>query len=300
MDYDPCVVTTTGGQVRAEQVIVATLLPFMQEGLFYARTYPSRSYALAISIEGAAPEGMFLGIDEPSRSVRPYPAPGSSTLIIEGGQHKTGQDPNTAQYYTALEEWARTVFAVRSIDYRWSAQDYMTGDRVPYVGRITEGCDRIWVATGFNKWGMANGTAAAMMLADAMSGRDNPWLTLYDATTSKLRASATTLIKENLDVASHLVGDRPKAIRVPDASDLSPGQADIVAVDGEKVAAFRDESGTLHAVSPACTHMGCLLHWNAAEHTWDCPCHGSRFTTEGAVIEGPATGDLDRRSSPHV
>jgi glycine/D-amino acid oxidase-like deaminating enzyme/nitrite reductase/ring-hydroxylating ferredoxin subunit len=297
VDDDPCMVRTNHGAVEADQVIVATLLPFMQAGLFYARTYPSRSYALAASIEGDAPAGMFLGIDAPGRSVRPYPGAGSGTVIIEGEQHKTGQVTDTEQFYAALKDWAREHFAVRSIEYQWSAQDYMTGDRVPYVGRIMAGHDRIWTATGFNKWGMSNGTAAAIMLADALGGRDNPWLRLYDDTASKLRASAPTLIKENLDVASHLVGDRLKAVRVPDARDLSFGQAELVSLDGETVAGYRDDDGSLHAVSPACTHMGCLLHWNDAERTWDCPCHGSRFTYDGAVIEGPATANLAPKPS---
>jgi Rieske Fe-S protein len=142
---------------------------------------------------------------------------------------------------------------------------------------------------------MSNGTAAAMMLADAVQGRNNPWLSLYDATASKLCASAPTLIKENLDVATHLIGDRVKAVRVPEVSELTSGQAGIVSVDGEKSAVYRDETGAVHAVSPACTHMGCLLHWNDAEQTWDCPCHGSRFTLDGAVIEGPATSSLEVR-----
>lgn len=298
-DGEPCVVTTDRGIVRARHVIVATLLPFLMAGEFFAKTHPSRSYALAARIEGDLPAGMFLSHETPTRSVRPHRSPEGDFLIIEGEEHKTGQDQDTRQRYKALETWAHRRFPIRSIDYRWSAQDYMTGDHVPFAGPISSRMDNVLVATGFNKWGMSNGTAAAMLMSELVQGREVPWLRLYDAGRLDLKHSAGTLLRENLDVARRFVGDRVGTLRAVSVTDLPEGDAGLVkSINGELVAAYRDNAGTLHAVSPDCTHMGCRLHWNTAEKTWDCPCHGSRFGYDGTVLEGPATQDLQELPAP--
>jgi glycine/D-amino acid oxidase-like deaminating enzyme/nitrite reductase/ring-hydroxylating ferredoxin subunit len=289
-----CVVRTATGSVICDRVVVTTLLPFLDRGGFFAKTHPSRGYALAVAIEGAPPEGMFLRAEDPTRSVRPLDLDGPA-LVVEGQEHKTGQDEDTGRHYEALESWARERFPVRAIPYRWSAQDYISADRVPYVGRMASGSDRILVATGYGKWGLSNGSAAAVMLSDLALGRDNPWLPLFDATRLKPGTSLSSLIRENIDVGKRFVTDRLSALRSPAPEELAPGEGGLVSHGGETLAAFRDEDGRLHALSPVCTHLGCLVQWNAGERTWDCPCHGSRFETSGTVIEGPALRALERR-----
>jgi Rieske Fe-S protein len=187
---------------------------------------------------------------------------------------------------------------VTAVDYRWSAQDYMPADDIPYIGKVTSGSERIFVGTGFKKWGMTSGTLAAMINADLILGRDNPWASLFDSTRVNLTHSAMSLVTANLDVAKQFVGDHLGSIVSRSVHDLSPGEGRIAHLDGERVAAYRDPDGVLHAVSPICTHMGCVVSWNSAETTWDCPCHGSRFFYDGRVIEGPAVEPLDVKTAP--
>ncbi len=233
---------------------------------------------------------MFLGIDAPTRSVRPHTSGGQTYLVVGGEEHKTGQDDATEERYQAIESWARTRFGMTTVDHRWSAQDYMPADGIPYVGRATPGNDRMLVATGFKKWGMSNGTAAAMMLRDLVLGRPNEWIEVFDATRVRPGQALGELVKQNVDVARRFVGGRVSL--APSLADLAPGQGAVVQEGGRRLAAYRDESGALAVLSARCTHMGCLVAFNDAERSWDCPCHGSRFDLAGRVLEGPATEPL--------
>ncbi|CAN5182973.1 FAD-dependent oxidoreductase [soil metagenome] len=285
------VVHTDGGDVVAADVVVATLLPFVDFGGFFAKAHPVSSYALAVTVDGDLPEGMYLGADTPTRSVRSVPLDGGRCLILGGESHKVGQGGDTEQYFASLESWARSAFAVRSIDWRWSAHDYVPVDSVPYVGRSPR-TQRVHVATGFKKWGMSNGTAAAMILSDTLLGRENPWSEVFDATRVDASGSVKEFVKENVDVGKRFVKDHVERLSSPSADSLAPGEGGLVDVDGDQVAAYRHPDGTLQAVSAICTHLGCVVQWNPAETTWDCPCHGSRFACDGKVLYGPATADL--------
>jgi glycine/D-amino acid oxidase-like deaminating enzyme/nitrite reductase/ring-hydroxylating ferredoxin subunit len=292
---DQCVVRTTGGEVRANHVVIATLLPFLDRGGYFACTYPSRSYGIAVQLESAAPEGMYISVESPVRSVRPMAD--RTRMIVVGDDHKVGHGPDTREHYAALEEWARRWFPVVAVTHRCSAQDYMPADDLPYIGRLQESSDRVFVVTGLRKWGLALGTSAATMLRDAIVKTENPWAPLFDSTRGNYLASARTLIQENLDVAKQFVGDRLRTLKAKDVAELARGEGGIVEIDGEKLAAYRDDSGTVHAVAPVCTHLGCYVHWNSAEKSWDCPCHGSRFDLEGRILQGPAVKDLKHRQS---
>jgi Rieske Fe-S protein len=171
----------------------------------------------------------------------------------------------------------------------------MPVDGVPYIGRLAPFQKRLWVATGFMKWGLTNGTAAGMILTDLIGGRENPWSDLFDSTRFKPLASAKELVKENANVGVHFVGDHLGRPDVRSVDALAPGQAGIVRRGAGKVAAFREDDGTLHTVSAVCTHLGCQVKWNEAERSWDCPCHGSRFDFTGRVIQGPAVKDLEQK-----
>jgi glycine/D-amino acid oxidase-like deaminating enzyme/nitrite reductase/ring-hydroxylating ferredoxin subunit len=290
-------VSTTRGELTAGQVVVATHFPFLDRGGYFARMHPERSYGLGLYLKpgATAPQGMYLSTESPAHTVRSHPTPAGEMVIAGGESHKTGQGGDTAERVARLERWARERFDVRSIEYRWSTQDNMPVDGVPFIGRLAPFQKRIWVATGFMKWGLTNGTAAGMILSDLIAERSNPWADLFDSTRFKPLASARELVKENANVGVHFVGDhlgRPD-VRSPDA--LAPGQAGIVRRGAGKVAAFRDDDGTLHEVSAVCTHLGCQVKWNEAERSWDCPCHGSRFDPTGRVIQGPAVKDLEAK-----
>jgi glycine/D-amino acid oxidase-like deaminating enzyme/nitrite reductase/ring-hydroxylating ferredoxin subunit len=290
-----CVVKTPGGAVTADRVVVATHYPFLDRSLAFARVHPHRSYAILCRIAGTPPEGMFISGDSPTRSVRAVPVEGEELLLVGGEGHRTGTGGDTEERYRRLEEFAREHWDVASVDYRWSAQDNTTVDTVPYVGGLTPRSDRVLMATGFAKWGMTGGTAAAMILADLLRERPNPWASLFDPNRLKLRASAGKLIKENAEAGLRFVGDRLTKPGRRTLDDLQPGEAAIVRHDGDRVAAFRDDDGTVTAVSPTCTHLGCQVNWNRAERSWDCPCHGSRFAPDGSVLQGPAVHRLERK-----
>ncbi|HEX7168780.1 MAG TPA: FAD-dependent oxidoreductase [Acidimicrobiales bacterium] len=290
---EPSEVRTEHGDARASSVVLATHLPFLDRGGFFAKAHPTRSYAMAVRLrEGSTmPTGMYLGKDEPTRSVRS--AIDDTVLILGGEGHKVGEDPDTRKRYESLEGWAREHFAVESVEHRWSAQDYVPVDGTPFVGRLLPRSN-VLVATGFQKWGMSNGTAAGLMLADVIDGKENDWLVAFDSTRVKDVITSRATYKENVNaVGGHLAGDRIETMSVPPAESLQPGEGGLVDLDGDKVAAYRSEDGTLTAVSPVCGHMGCLVAFNTAERSWDCPCHGSRYAVDGTLIQGPSVHDLD-------
>jgi glycine/D-amino acid oxidase-like deaminating enzyme/nitrite reductase/ring-hydroxylating ferredoxin subunit len=291
-----CDVTTDRGTVAARDVIVATHLPFLDRGLFFARTYPHRSYAVAAPIaDERAPDGMFINSGTPTRSLRAI-RDGERLLLQVGGQgHKAGHEQDTPARYAELERFLHEHWPEAGpIEYRWSTQDYMSFDRVPYIGRLRRGSRHVYTATGFNKWGMSSGTLAAMILSDRILGRENEWGELFESKRLPSRASAPRLVKENALVGLRFVADRLARSGRASVEALSNGEGALVRMGGRQRAVYRDEAGTLHVLSPVCRHLWCIVAWNPAERTWDCPCHGSRYTGEGRVIQGPTVKDLKR------
>ncbi len=293
-DGSPCVVKTDRHDVCAAFVVLATHLPFLDQGGFFAKCHPERSYSLAVALDQPVPKGMYISVEQPTRSIRQHPFDGGELMILGGEGHKTGQDPDTEHRYDALEAYARERFAVRSVDYRWSTQDYMPVDGIPYIGRLRRTTDRLYVATGFKKWGMTSGTVAAIVIADHILGRDNPWTELFDPNRVKPVASAKEFVKENVNVAKRFFGDRVTERATVAPADLAPGEGVIASVGRKQVAVSRDTDGALRTISARCTHMGCIVSWNTAEKSWDCPCHGSRFGPDGSVLQGPAVYALER------
>jgi glycine/D-amino acid oxidase-like deaminating enzyme/nitrite reductase/ring-hydroxylating ferredoxin subunit len=285
-------IRTERGTLRAERVIVATHYPILDRGLFFPRLSAQRSYCIAARPAQPLPDGMFLSVDSPTRSLRSHTSADGEEVLIAGGEgHKVGEEDEPSARYAALEAWARKHFGVSAVDYSWSAQDPMTPDKLPYVGALTPGNSRILVATGFSKWGMTNGTAAAALLCDAVTGRDNPLAGIVSSNRFDPLAAVPTLIRENASVARHLIGDRFSRTTSP--ADLQRGEGAIVRDGGQRAAAFRDDEGNLHRLASTCTHLGCELRFNNAERSWDCPCHGSRFdAVDGRVLEGPAVDAL--------
>jgi glycine/D-amino acid oxidase-like deaminating enzyme/nitrite reductase/ring-hydroxylating ferredoxin subunit len=290
-------VRTAEGSVQAGHVVVATLMPMLDRGLFFSRLTAKRSYCLSMTVRGTPPEGMFISAEEPTRSVRsqaPVPGGPDEELLIVGGEgHTTGEETATGERYRRLEHFAREHFDVRRITHRWSAHDLMPADGLPYVGPITPLGSRILTAAGYRKWGLTNGTAAAMILTDRILGRENPWAARLDSNRLTPRRSARGVAAEVAKDARHLIGDRFK--RSGTVEDLAPGQGGLVRIEGKLAAAYREPGGRLHAVSCVCTHLGCRVAFNEAERSWDCPCHGSRFAVDGTVLQGPAVQPLAQR-----
>ncbi|GGD83602.1 FAD-dependent oxidoreductase [Paenibacillus nasutitermitis] len=295
----PVVITKDGHRVQGDHVVVCSHYPFIdRHGFYFARLHAQRSYVLGVKIaEGEHfPEGMYLSADDPKRSVRTAATLNGEKLVLVGGEnHKTGQGLCTIQYYEALRDYAVRHFNVDSIPYRWSAQDLLTLDKVPYVGAVTSGMPNVHLASGFGKWGMSGGTAAAMLLSDSITGRDNPYLKLYTPQRFHVGASIKNVISENANVAKYLIAGKLEMVH-KHVEDLQLGEGGVVSFNGKRAGAYKERDGVVHLVDTTCTHMGCELDWNNGDRTWDCPCHGSRFSYDGEVIEGPATKALKKLS----
>ena len=291
-DGSPCRVSTDRGDVVADAVVVASHFPVEDDALYFSRLSPKRSYVVAARLAGDAPEGMYYDPMEPYFSVRPHA--GEDSLVLIGGQnHRTGHGGTTTDRYRDLERQARNRFDVKSIEYRWATQDYTSVDRVPFVGVAAPQVSDLYVATGFGGWGMTNGTAAGLLLADLVRGRDNPWTDVYDPTRFEFGASKSDLVEHNKHAMKHLFEGYVESHPGLDLSGLDRGEALVADERDDPVAAYRDGDGQVHAVSAVCPHMGCLVTWNDGEESWDCPCHGSRFDVDGSVLDTPAIDDLD-------
>lgn len=282
--------------LSAPEIVIATQLPIHDPALFFARCSPVRSYALAATLSSPVPSGMFLSIDEPARSVRPAEQ-GSQVGIFGGGSHRVGEGGDTRRFHESLEEWTRANFDVTSVDARWSAQDYVPTDDVPFIGAMPRSPEGVFVATGFKKWGFTAAAVAGRLIPAIADGRRHQWAHVFDPGRRALDVQgAAELVRSNTKVAVHFLGDRLSTMRPPALDSLLPGDGAIVDDHGEKLAGYRDDRGVLHVVPARCTHLGCLVAWNSAERSWDCPCHGSRFDVDGAVITGPAVRGLNE---PH-
>lgn len=281
-----------GKKIKAAKVIIASHFPFYDGlGMYFARIYVEKSYVVAVKLKEKSSDGMFITAEDPGRSLRSQNYEEGEIVLVGGEHHKTGSEKSTNRHYETLAAFAKENFKTESILYRWSTQDCMTADSVPYVGYLTSKTNNIFVATGFGKWGMTNGTASASILTDLITKGNSPWEQVYDPSRFDIIASGAKLVKENLDVAGKLVGG--KLNPVPKDIEVNKNEAKVVSIDGERYGVYRDEMGKLHTVDITCTHLGCELVWNEAEKTWDCPCHGSRFTYDGDNVEGPAFNSLN-------
>jgi glycine/D-amino acid oxidase-like deaminating enzyme/nitrite reductase/ring-hydroxylating ferredoxin subunit len=287
------VVAENGKRITASKIIIASLFPFSNfRGLYFSRMFQERSYIVAIKAKSKFPEGMYINAEKPTRSMRSHPFGDGEILLVAGEHHKTGRGKDENVHYKNLIDFADKNFGIEGILCRWSAQDCTTPDSIPYIGNITPNYPDIYVATGFKKWGMTTGAVSAMILRDLIVKGNNSWAEVYDPSRFIETGSILTFIKQNLDVAMNFVsGKFPTG---SPAGKIEKGEGKIVNVAGQKIGAYRDEKGKLHLIDTTCTHMGCELKWNDAEKTWDCPCHGSRFSPAGEVIDSPAFEPLDK------
>ncbi len=266
-----------------EHVISATNLPIGPVP-FDGLTRPRCHIAMAFrSLSDAAIDGMFIGIDNPTHSLRMGRDRDGPLLIALGPSFPTGHDGDVAARFRDLEGWVRRNLQAGDAAWRWVNEDYDTADRIPFVGAPSKKYPGLYIATGFNGWGISNGTAAGMLIADQISGRENPWATLYDPT----RPTRKNFNK----------GGESQSL-VASLKDIRPGEGGVIKLGSGKIAVRKAANGSLRALSASCTHMGCIVTWNNADQTWDCPCHGSIFSADGDVIYGPATVPLGAKKLP--
>jgi glycine/D-amino acid oxidase-like deaminating enzyme/nitrite reductase/ring-hydroxylating ferredoxin subunit len=284
-------VHTESGTVRAERVVIATHAPLLDRGGYFARLEAVRSYCVAARLRsGSPPEALAINAGDPVWSI----ASAGDLLIVGGQGHPAGERGVDARRYAALEAFAREHWDVAEIAHRWSAQDLYAYDGLPMIGPYLPGSRNLYVATGYRKWGLATATAAAELLTDTITGKDHPWASVFAPYRLSLRG-VPHLARLNTKVAVDLIGDRLRPAEVSDPAAVPRGEARVLRDGLDRAGVYRDEDGVVHAVSLRCTHLGCLLRFNGAETSWDCPCHGSRFDVDGGVLEGPAVKPLPRK-----
>ncbi len=290
----PMVETRNGASVTGNNVLICTHFPFYEgRGLYSSRMHAERSYILAAKIKEAFPGGMYLSAEDPKHSLRSAVIDNEEMALIAGYSHKTGKDENTLEKYQALEKFGEEIFGLEEIPYHWSAQDLITLDKVPYIGAITSDQPNVLIATGYRKWGMTNSVVAALLFRDRITGKENGFEDLFTPSRFHMKPSVKKLAKVNTDVITELVkGKLDKGKLNP--KTLENDEGGVITVDGKRKGAYRDKDGKLHVVDTTCTHVGCEVNWNDGERTWDCPCHGSRFSYTGEVIEGPAEKPLQK------
>lgn len=291
-----CSVETEHGRISAEHVILATHVPINDRGTLWAKMHTTRTYVVAAPIErGRVPNALYWDTVMPYHYTRLLETDRGLFLIVGGEDRDTGHKENEPERYRELERYARERFGVTEFPYRWSGQINEPADMIPYIGKSTHG-ENVWMATGYSGTGMTYGTTAAMLLADLALGRDNVYAKLFDPGRFKFVSVAENVITKASKGPARLAAKLLNLdVDAKSFEEVAEGEGKIVQVDGEKYAVCRVD-GKLCAVSPTCTHMGCTVEWNAAEKSWDCPCHGSRFSRDGHVLNSPASEPLEKMS----
>jgi len=292
----PARAKTTKGEVFAEHVILATGIPILDRGLYFAKLTPQRSYALAYRVPGAIPAGMYVSADTPTRSLRttPDPAGAGELLIVGGNGHEVGRHASPQAQIDDLEAWTTATFPGAERTHAWSAQDYDSHNEVPFVGWLPRAHGRAFVATGYSKWGMTNAVAAAVRLSAEILGGNLPWAQQLGHRITRPQSIVEGAIA-NLKVGAEATRGWVAA-ELGSLPDSPPAEGDgVVGSDGAAPVAVCTVGGVTRTVSAVCPHLGGIVTWNDAERSWDCPLHGSRFAADGELLEGPATSGLTPR-----
>jgi len=289
----PVVAHTTRGDLECAQLVLATGVPVLDRGLYFAKVNPKRSYAASFTVSGELPPDMYLSVDSPTRSIRTTPDDGEDLLLVGGSGHGVGRHPSPASCVDDLTRWTKQHWPGAVRTHLWSAQDYETPHGVPFVGWLPRGRGRIFLATGYDKWGMMNAVQCALTIAAELLGADDPppWAAALHRRVTMPMALATGL-GWGAAVAKHYAVGYARALSRPMPAEPPVEGAGVVGRRGIRPTAVSTVDGVSCAVSGVCSHMGGVLSWNDLERTWDCPAHGSRFAPDGTVLEGPAKRPL--------
>jgi glycine/D-amino acid oxidase-like deaminating enzyme/nitrite reductase/ring-hydroxylating ferredoxin subunit len=283
----PVVHTESGYSITANNVVSATHFPLELENQYFSSNMnPKNSYGIAIKSKKPYPKGMYISLESPKRSIRSLKKGEDHYVLVGGESHVTGDGTSVLDRYERIYQFADEQFGVEELYEHWSSHDLLTTDQLPFVGKVSDEAPGVYTATGFGKWGLSNGVAAATLLADLIDGKENEFADLYRIGREMEEAEAASFGEDDVNRISNETVVQP--------GDLPNGKGALLEKDGQTMAYYRDGEGSLHEMNASCTHNGCPVAWNDADHTWDCSCHGSRFTAVGEVVEGPALRDLDR------
>ncbi|MCC7127034.1 MAG: FAD-dependent oxidoreductase [Acidobacteria bacterium] len=295
-ESQPLSVKANGHTIRCTDVVLATHNPLVgltstaDAALLQTKLALYTSYVLAADVpKGVVDDALWWDTADPYRYWRVEPHADRDVVIVGGEDHKTGQVTDTRECHARLEQWLHRVVPKARVTHRWSGQVIETPDGLPYIGSNAE---HQYFGTGYSGNGLTFGTLAAMMIADAIAGRKNPWSDLFHPSRKAIRHGLWEYVKENVDYPYYMLRDRFAGADSRPLRSIRRGEGRVIERGGEKVAAYRDGSGAVTLRSAVCTHMGCIVGWNTSERTWDCPCHGSRFKPTGDVLSGPAESPL--------
>jgi glycine/D-amino acid oxidase-like deaminating enzyme/nitrite reductase/ring-hydroxylating ferredoxin subunit len=286
-------VNTSMGDVKGGALIWATHIP-PGINLLHFRCAPYRSYAMAVTLKDEAyPEGLAYDMYDPYHYYRTQEVNGVKYLIAGGEDHKTAHEENTEAPFAQLEAHIKTHFNVDEVKYKWSSQFFEPSDGLAYIGHLPGNPEQVLVATGFGGNGMTYSHIAAITFTELITKGQSMYASLFSPDRLKPVAGFSNFVKENADVVKEFVGKRLSKEKLTELADLAPGEGRVVKYEGKSLALYRSEEGDLHAINPVCTHAKCTVGWNSAEKSWDCPCHGARYTIDGEVLTGPAMHGLE-------
>ncbi len=283
-------VHTKFGSVSAQEIVLATHTPIGVYLSLHTRVAPYFSYVMGVRLKRAPAQGLFWDTSKPYFYLRPVKT-GTDIWIIGGRDHKTGQEIKTYERYLEVEEYIHQHFDVSEILFYWGNEVFESVDGLPYIGKIPF-TKNIFTGTGYSGTGLTFGVLAGRIISDLILGEKNESAEIFDPSRVKAVASASSFLKENMNVAKWYVSDRLSHHEIGEIKLIAPNEGRVIDVGEKKVAIYRTENGRIHALSSTCTHMGGTVHWNSAEKSWDCPCHGGRFRATGEAFEGPPLGDL--------
>lgn len=279
-------VVTSGGNITANNIVVDTHYPIMNApGYYFMKMHQERSYVLALENTSEI-DGMYIDLNKEGYSFRTY----NNLLLLGGISHRTGENEEGGSY-DELRKVAKKLYPKAKEKYYWSAQDCMTIDGIPYIGRYSSETPNIYIATGFNKWGMTSSMVSAMIISDMILEKENDFSEIFSPRRFDLSLSINNIANDLIETAKNFIAQKV-SIPSSEIEHIKNGHGGIIEYNGEKVGVYKNKEGKEFFVSTKCTHLGCQLSWNADELTWDCPCHGSRFDYKGRLIGSPATKDL--------
>jgi glycine/D-amino acid oxidase-like deaminating enzyme/nitrite reductase/ring-hydroxylating ferredoxin subunit len=289
---DGVTVETASGRIEAEHVVLATHAPLFGFLSLQSRAHPFQSYVIAVKVRTDIEDALYWDEKDPYHYTRVLDSADPRLLLIGGADHRTGDVHETDKCFDALLAYADQRFGIDTVVGRWSHEYFNPSDKLPYVGRLPAR-HRTYVATGFSGDGLQWGIVTAEVLADAIEGRENALADVLTPSRIKPLASARELGAGGAYVARHAVGDHLAFADVDTLEEIPRGEGRLIRLGLRRLAVFRDDAGSLHAMSPVCRHAGCIVQWNAAAKTWDCPCHGGRYDAHGRVIAAPPKDDLE-------
>ena len=286
-------IESSQGLLKAHSLIWATHIP-PGVNLLHFRCAPYRSYAMAVTLnDDNYPDSLAYDMYDPYHYYRTQTIDAKKYLIVGGEDHKTADIQNTDACFTHLESYVRKYYDVGEIAYKWSSQYFEPSDGLAYIGQLPGNPDNVYVATGLGGNGITYSHIAAITFADLITKGDSEFKKLFNPNRVKPVAGFSNFVKENADVVKEFFKKRFSLTNISEVAELASGEAKLVKYEGESIALYKDESGNLHAIDPVCPHAKCMVDWNSAEKSWDCPCHGSRFSYDGELLTGPARHGLD-------